>query len=53
MRSCDERLAAAIPQVRNWRHATMPRCLDTTTIYAKINVPALCEVALPWPEVIP
>lgn len=27
------------------------RCLDTTTIYAKLNVPALSEVALPWPEV--
>ncbi len=27
------------------------RCLDTTTIYAKLDVPALCEVALPWPEV--
>jgi integrase len=27
------------------------RCLDTTTIYAKIDVPALREVALPWPEV--
>ena len=27
------------------------RCLDTTTIYAKLDVPALREVALPWPEV--
>jgi site-specific recombinase XerD len=27
------------------------RCLDTTTIYAKLDVPALGEVALPWPEV--
>jgi integrase len=26
------------------------RCLDTTTIYAKLDVPALSEVALPWPE---
>jgi len=29
------------------------RCLDTTTIYAKLDVPALREVALPWPEVTP
>lgn len=29
------------------------RCLDTTTIYAKLDVPALCEVTLPWPEVTP
>jgi site-specific recombinase XerD len=28
------------------------RCLDTTTIYAKLDLPALREVALPWPEVI-
>ena len=27
------------------------RCLDTTTIYTKLDVPALSEVALPWPEV--
>ncbi|MGH2608194.1 MAG: tyrosine-type recombinase/integrase [Tepidiformaceae bacterium] len=27
------------------------RSLDTTTIYAKLNVPSLSEVALPWPEV--
>ena len=27
------------------------RCLDTTTIYAKLDVSALREVALPWPEV--
>jgi integrase/recombinase XerD len=29
------------------------RCLDTTTIYAKLDVTSLCEVALPWPEVTP
>ena len=29
------------------------QCLDTTTIYAKVNLPALREVALPWPEVSP
>ena len=27
------------------------RCLDTTTIYAKLDVTSLREVALPWPEV--
>jgi site-specific recombinase XerD len=29
------------------------QCLDTTTIYAKVNLPTLREVALPWPEVLP
>jgi integrase/recombinase XerD len=29
------------------------RCLDTTTIYAKLDVTSLGEVALPWPEVSP
>lgn len=29
------------------------QCLDTTTIYAKLDLPALREVALPWPEVLP
>jgi site-specific recombinase XerD len=29
------------------------RCLDTTTIYAKLDVTSLREVALPWPEVTP
>lgn len=27
------------------------QCLDTTAIYAKLDVPALREVALPWPRV--
>jgi site-specific recombinase XerD len=27
------------------------RCLDTTTIYAKVDLPALADVGLPWPEV--
>jgi len=26
------------------------RSLDTTVIYAKVNLPMLVEVALPWPE---
>jgi site-specific recombinase XerD len=29
------------------------RCLDTTAIYAKLDVASLSEVALPWPEVTP
>jgi integrase/recombinase XerD len=29
------------------------QCLDTTTIYAKLDLGALREVALPWPEASP
>lgn len=29
------------------------RCLDTTTIYAKVDLPSLADVGLPWPEVAP
>lgn len=28
------------------------RCLDSATIYAKLDLPALREVSLPWPEAI-
>jgi site-specific recombinase XerD len=26
------------------------RCLDTTIIYTKVDLPNLTRVALPWPE---
>jgi integrase/recombinase XerD len=29
------------------------RCLDTTTVYAKLDIASLREVALPWPELHP
>ncbi len=27
------------------------KCIETTTIYTKVNLPMLAKVALPWPEV--
>ena len=27
------------------------KCIDTTTIYTKVNLPMLAKVVLPWPEV--
>ncbi len=33
-------------------HVLRHRSVDTTAIYAKLDLAALREVALPWPEVI-
>ena len=41
------RYGASIKEVADiLRH----RCLDTTAIYAKVDLPRLAVVAMPWPE---